>query len=158
MLKKRTLLLGAALAAFGATAITGAFAFGSVVTSDTSGDVDVIDPINPVFDAVQTTNNIVANNAWNKVSDLNHSTADTNYAWILTDLAITSEGAVLLNTCGSWDYALTGAVNSVTGLSVAVPNAPASTGYDLYLRIPAAGTDATCKVSGAVVQATFVIP
>ncbi len=158
MLKKRTLLLGAALAAFGATAISGAFAFGAVNTSDTSEDVDVIDPVNPVFDAVQTANAIVADNNWPKVADLKHSTSDTNYTWNLTDLAIAHEGSQINPACGLWDYAMTGAVNSVTGLAVVVPAAPASTGYDLFLKIPAAGTDATCKVSGATVQATFVIP
>ena len=158
MLKKRTLLLGAALAAFGATAINGAFAFAPYVTTDASEDVDVIDPVNPVLDSVQTQTAIVANGAPQVVANLKHSTTDTNYSWNLTNLQITGGGSQVIATCGSWDYSLSGNIDDTGVISVPVPNVATSTGYDLRLAIPAAGTDATCKVSGATVQATFQIP
>ncbi|MCC7364952.1 MAG: hypothetical protein IT303_11330 [Dehalococcoidia bacterium] len=100
MLKKRTLLLGAALAAFGAMMVGGAFAIDTATkTSGQSGTVGITG-INAGNLAVQIggVNDVVASGNPEKAADVQANDADTNYVYSVSGLDIDQPGS-FTGTC-----------------------------------------------------------
>ncbi len=157
MFKKRMLLLGAAVAAFGAMSVGAGFSFGTFMDSDTSTNVAVIDSAdNATVVLTGHVPAIPANNLYYSVDNIEVLDVDANYQYNLTKLEVTSPGSVQTAACGTHDYQLSNGADIVTGAPIlTVNNAQVDTGYDLQLKIATSGTTTTCVITGGVVTATF---
>ncbi len=153
---RRSLLLGIGGMLLGGMAVQSAFSFGAFPSPATSTNVSVV---SPQTDADVNLKNhvpaIAANNVYHKVDDIWVSEYDPNYQLELLSLQVIFNGIQSAATCGVWDYQLSNGSDLAPAIGLVFNGINVDTGYDLQLRIATAGTNALCKVSSGIIQATF---
>ncbi len=158
--RRRSLGIAGCLLASMAFAVGTTWAFAPVNVSSLSQSVDVIDPTFDVdVNLKDHVNNMPADGVYRRVDNIAVIAHDPNYSYGVTQLSVVLNGAQLIATCGSWDYRLGNGLDVEIGVGFGFPGDSQNhdTGRDLMLKIDSAGTTPTCRVTGGVVQATFIV-
>lgn len=148
MIKKRVILLGVAVAAFGAILAGGAFA-NPTGTDDTppSSNVGVTQPdVEATFQNEASA--IPANGTFKKAADIHARDNDPDYSMNVTAVTLQTSAGQTNPTCGT-------VVTQVANVVLGGPISDTGTGTDvgdLEISIAPTGTDNTCQVGGAVVK------
>jgi hypothetical protein len=149
MLKKRVILLGVAVAAFGAILAGGAFANPTGTdNTPTSSNVGVTQPVVVATFQNQATA-IPANGTFKKAADIYAHDNDPDYSMNVTAVTVVTPASQTTPTCGTVNTQVTPVTLPVGPISNTAPGTDVG---DLEISIATTGTDNDCQVGGAVVK------